>query len=59
MMTRKTTQCSSWFLDISKKSSYRNYISAWKSKGLYNGSTKAPAVSNHSLAPTLNCIKTK
>ena len=46
-------------IDISKKSSNRNYISGWKSKGSNNGSTKPPAVSNHSLAPELDCINTK
>ena len=42
-----------------KKSFNRNYISGWKSKRLYNGSTKPPAVSNQSFAPALNCINTK
>ena len=41
-----------------QKSSNRNDISGWKSKGLYNGNTNPDAVSNHSFAPALNCIST-
>ena len=59
MMTRKTTYCFAQLLDILEKSYNRNYISGWKSKGLYNRTTKPPAVSNYSLAPALNCINTK
>ena len=59
MMTRKTTYYFGQFLDISEKGSNRTYISGLKSKGLYNGSTKSPAVSNHSPAPALNYINTK
>ena len=51
MMACKIFQCSNQFLVIFI---IFDYISALKSKGLSVESTKSPAASNNSIAPTLN-----
>ena len=42
-----------------KGMTHNNYISAWKSNGLFYESIKAPAICNNNLAPAINYIKTK
>ena len=38
---------------------HSNYISAWKSNGLFYESIKAPPICDNSLAPAINYINTK